>query len=254
MSAIIDLTPDELQPVDAPRRAMAVVTPMDLLNIVVQQGADPQKMGQLMLLQERWEANEARKAHAAAFAAFKAEAITIVKGKKITDGPLKGKFHADLFDVVSAVTPALSKHGMSISWKLTQDTKDWIEVTCSLSHAGGHIETVSMGGAPDTGPGRNAIQARCSTKTYLERYTATAILGVAATDADDDGAGGAGNTSAEQSLMKQLIGDVEATSTDAEAIAFWKANSNKLISWPYAYEKFKHAVATHRRQLQGGAS
>ncbi len=40
----------------------------------------------------------------------------------------------------------------------------------------------------DTGPGRNAIQARGSAKSYLERYTATAILGLAAQDADKDGA------------------------------------------------------------------
>lgn len=47
-----------------------------------------------------------------------------------------------------------------------------------------------MGGAPDTGPGRNAIQARGSAKSYLERYTLTAILGLSAQDSDDDGAGG----------------------------------------------------------------
>jgi len=47
-----------------------------------------------------------------------------------------------------------------------------------------------MGGAPDAGPGRNAIQARGSAKSYLERYTATAILGLAAQDADNDGNGG----------------------------------------------------------------
>ena len=65
-----------------------------------------------------------------------------------------------------------------------------MEITCTLSHEGGHSESVSMGGPPDTGPGRNAMQARGSTKTYLERYTLTAILGLAAQDADDDGKGG----------------------------------------------------------------
>jgi hypothetical protein len=153
-----------------------------------------------MALQERWEANEARKAHAAAFSAFKADAVTIIKGTTIKDGPLKGKKHADLFDVVSAVTPGLSKHGLSVSWKLTKDEKDWLEVTCYLKHVGGHVEFVSMGGAPDSGPGRNAIQARGSTKTYLERYTSLAILGMAASDADDDGDGGAEDPSSKAHL------------------------------------------------------
>jgi hypothetical protein len=167
--------------------SLPTVTPMEMLAIAVRQGADLEKMRMLMDLKREWEADEARRKFNEAFAAFKAEAITIVKGTTIKDGPLKGKKHADLFDVVGAVTPKLSAHGLSIAWKLTKDDKDWMEVTCTLRHAAGHSETVSMGGGPDMGPGRNAIQARGSTKTYLERYTATAILGLAATDADDDG-------------------------------------------------------------------
>lgn len=177
----------------ATQQRAPVATPAQLLQIAVERGADLAYVEKLMELQERFEANAARNAHNEAVAGFKSEAVTIIKGKLITEGPLKGKRHADLFDVVSAVTPALSKHGLSISWKITKDDKDWIEVTCFLRHSSGHVESVSMGGAPDTGPGRNAIQARCSVKTYLERYTATAILGLAATDSDDDGAGGNGD-------------------------------------------------------------
>jgi hypothetical protein len=158
--------------------------------MAVQGGAGLDQLERLMALQERWEANEARKAFNKAFAAFKAEAVEIVKGTTIKDGPLKGKKHANLDDVVSAVTPKLSEHGLSAAWKLTTDEKDWMVVTCTLSHEAGHFESVSMGGMPDSGPGRNAIQARGSVKTYLERYTLTAILGLAARDADDDGAGG----------------------------------------------------------------
>lgn len=194
MSEVMDLTPMDRQE-RTPSRAVTttgneVATPARLLQIAVERGADLAYVEKLMQLQERFEANAARNAHNEAVAGFKSEAVTIIKGKKITDGPLKGKVHADLYDVVSAVTPALSKHGLSISWKITKDDKDWLEVTCFLRHSAGHIESVSMGGAPDTGPGRNSIQARCSVKTYLERYTATAILGLAATEADDDGAGG----------------------------------------------------------------
>jgi ERF superfamily len=189
-----------------------------LLQVAVERGADLAYVEKLMELKERHEATEARKAHAAAVAGFKSEAVTIIKGKLITDGPLKGKKHADLFNVVSAVTPALSLHGLSISWKLTKDDKDWLEVTCYLKHAAGHVESVSMGGAPDTGPGRNAIQARCSTKTYLERYTATAILGIAATDADDDGAGGASADPLEvwsgRAALAQSLGELDRVSKD----------------------------------------
>ena len=47
-----------------------------------------------------------------------------------------------------------------------------------------------MGGAPDTGPGRNAIQARSSTNSYLEKLTLKAICGIAEQGDDNDGADG----------------------------------------------------------------
>ncbi len=176
----------------AVRQDYAVTAPADLLRMAVEQGADLDRLERLMALQERWEAGEAKKKFAVAFAAFKAEAVKIIKNKLITDGPLKGKKHAELSDAVNAATPALSRHGLSTAWRLTKDDKDWMEITCTLSHDGGHSESVAMGGPPDTGPGRNAMQARGSTKSYLERYTLTAILGLAAQD--DDGAGGNTNT------------------------------------------------------------
>lgn len=187
MSAVI--LRDETLPSES---SAVTVTPMHMLQMAVEQNADIDKLQKLMDLQERWEANQAKQRFNEAFSAFKAEAIKIIKRTQVKDGPLKGKFHANLFDVVDAVTPKLSLHGLAISWKLTKDEKDWMEVTCILRHAGGHSETVSMCSAPDSGPGRNAIQARASAKSYLERYTATAILGLAAQDADDDGKGAGG--------------------------------------------------------------
>lgn len=169
------------------RESALVATPAALLAMAVQQGADIERLEKLMALQERWEANEARKAYNAAFSAFKDEAVRIIKNKQVTDGPLKNKKYAELFAVVNAVTPALSKHGLSASWKLTKDEKDWIEVTCTLTHAGGHCEAVSMGGPPDAGGAKNAIQARASTVSYLERYTLKAITGLSEQEDDNDG-------------------------------------------------------------------
>lgn len=162
-------------------------TPSDLLALAVQQNADLDKLERLMALQERWQASEAKKAYDAAFAAFKSEAVTIVKNRKVDAGPLSGKKYAELFAVVNAITPALSRHGLSSSWKLTKDDKDWIEVTCYLKHTAGHVESVSMGGPPDAGGAKNAIQARASTVSYLERYTLKAICGLSEQEDDTDG-------------------------------------------------------------------
>lgn len=178
-----------LTPVERPTQigALAPNSPAAMMLAARAQGVSPEEIGQMMDLQERWERREAEKAYNAAFAAFKAEAVRIIKGRSVTDGPLRGKSYAELHDVVDAVTPALSRHGLSASWKLTRDEKDWIEVTCALKHVGGHSESVSMGGPPDVGGAKNALQARASTKSYLERYTLKAICGVAEGGDDTDG-------------------------------------------------------------------
>lgn len=250
----VKLTRIDPAPASAQASSLALINPDSLLQIAVQRGDSIDVLSKLMDLKDRHDAKTALAAYNVAFAAFKAEAVVLIRNKLISDGPLKGKKHADLSDAVNAATPALSKHGLSVSWKLTKDEPAWMEVTCTLRHVGGHSESVSMGGEPDKGPGRNAIQARGSVKTYLERYTYTAILGLAAQDADDDGAGGAGEAGPETALMKRLIAEAEATTTDADALKFWKDHMKELAAWPYAFEKFKAAVAQHRQQWKKGGA
>ena len=162
-------------------------TPMAMLAVAVKQGMSIETIRELRALQTEWEADEARKAFNAAFSAFKAEAVKIIKNRAVDAGPLTGKKYAELFQVVNAITPALSKHGLGAAWKLTKDEKDWIEVTCTLKHVLGHSDSVSMGGPPDTGGAKSPIQARASTVSYLERYTLKAICGVSEQGDDNDG-------------------------------------------------------------------
>jgi hypothetical protein len=187
---LIDLEPIERHAAPAQLPALTSNSPAAMMVSLLDRGVSPEQVSQMMDLQERYERREAEKAYNVAFAAFKAEAVHIMRNRKVTDGPLKGKAYAELHAVVDAVTPALSRHGLSASWKLTKDEKDWLEVTCTLRHSLGHSEAVSMGGPPDIGGAKNAIQARASTKQYLERYTLKAICGVAEGGDDDDGRGG----------------------------------------------------------------
>ncbi len=219
----------ELKPaaiVPAPRAQVVAATPADLLRIAVESGADLDRLERLMSLQERWEAKQAKQAYDAAFSAFKAEAVTILKGRKVTDGPLKGKSYAELHDVVNAVTPALSRHGLSSSWKLTKDDKDWMEVTCYLRHVNGHEESVSMGGPPDAGGAKNAIQARASTKTYLERYTLKAITGLSEQEDDDDGRGGKGLDS--RPIVDKWIAQVRKAKSEQDVRDLWAKATPEL--------------------------
>lgn len=208
-------------------------TPAILLQMAVEQGADLDKLERLMALQERWEATESRKAYDRAFSDFKAEAVRILKNREVTDGPLRGKSYAELFAVVNAVTPALSKHGLSSSWKITRDEPQWIEVTCTIKHVGGHFETVAMGGPPDAGGAKNAIMARASTVTYLERYTLKAITGLSEQGDDDDGghrqgqgAAGATESSEQPQEHPKLQAGRDAAMQGMKAVTAWWGSLN----------------------------
>jgi hypothetical protein len=231
------------EPAAAPQRALATTaTPADLLRIAVENGADLDRLERLMALQERWEATEARKAYDAAFAAFKAEAVTIVKSRTVDAGPLNGKKYAELYAVVNAVTPALSRHGLSSSWKITRDEPQWIEVTCTLKHTGGHTESVSMGGPPDVGGAKNPIQARASTVSYLERYTLKAITGLSEQEDDNDGGRQAAGW-VEQAAKAETLQALEAIKREG-AQAFTKARDVP------GYTEFMRAVGKRHAELK----
>jgi hypothetical protein len=222
-------------------------SPAAIMLQALQHGTSIEQIEKIMDLQERWERNEAAKQYSAAFAAFKAEAVVIIKGRKVTDGPLKGRSYAELHDIVDAVTPALSKHGLSAYWKVSRDEPSWIEVTCSIKHVGGHSESVSMGGPPDAGGAKNSIQARASTITYLERYTLKAIAGMAEVDDDTDG-----NPPGNDSHLADWLASIDAAQTEQELKAIRReagASFTKRKDVP-GYAKFAAAATAREKALK----
>lgn len=190
MNAVTELSIQDIEPVQK-YTAIATATPGYLLQLAVEQGADLDRLERLMALQERWEANEARKAYVAAMAAFKREPIDIYKSKLVgyrdRNENLVGYSHATLSDVTDAVGPVLAKHGLSYRWNVEQSSA--IAVECVVTHELGHSESIRMVAPPDASGKKNAIQQIASAVTYLQRYTLLAITGTSTKDYDDDGAG-----------------------------------------------------------------
>jgi hypothetical protein len=241
-------TPAPAQPLPRPHAP----TPMDLLTIAMNQGADLDRLERLMTMQERWDEREAFKSYNLAFAAFKSESVQIIKNIKVTDGPLKGKAYADLFAAVDAATPALSKHGLSAAWKITKDEANWLEVTCTLRHVDGHSESVSMGGVPDTGGAKNAVQARASTMSYLERYTFLAITGLAAREQDNDGNGNMPPDMPEDVFQGHLK-NIREAKTMEQLQAFANAAYKAAKSDKPTQQAIIKAKDRRKEELRGGA-
>lgn len=169
-------------------------SPTALLAIAVQKGASVEQMQQLLALQERWEANEARKAFVEAMAKFKAEPLVVFKKQTVDFTSAKGRTHykhATLSDVTDVVAPAMAKHGLSYRWGVSQEPKS-VSVACVVTHQRGHSESVSMTAPLDDSGNKNPIQMVGSTVTYLQRYTLLAVTGLATqNEQDDDGRSGA---------------------------------------------------------------
>ncbi|MCK5444988.1 MAG: ERF family protein [Rhodospirillaceae bacterium] len=166
----------DLQIVEGP-----AATPMHLLQMATQQGANPETLERYMGMQERYEANEARKAYVLAMTQFRGECPIIDKTRTGHNSK-----YAGLAETINQVQGLLSKCGLSHSWK-TNQAGPGIEVTCCVTHALGHQECTSMNAPADDSGKKNTIQAIASTVTYLERYTLFAVLGLASSDQDLDG-------------------------------------------------------------------
>lgn len=163
----------------------------ELLRLAIQKKADIETLRELMALKRQHEADEARKAYYDALASFKAETIRIVKDRQVNyqnrgSGGNTSYKHASLANIVGVVTPYLSKHNLTATWRTDHNGK--ITVTCRITHRQGHFEETRLCADPDQSGGKNSIQAMGSTVSYLERYTLMAMLGLATYDQDDDGA------------------------------------------------------------------
>jgi hypothetical protein len=162
-------------------------TPASLIMAAVAGKANLEQVEKLMILQERFEKRAAEKAYNKAIADFKANPPEIIKESKVDFESAKGRTHykyANLANVIEKVTPELSKHGLTVSWRTAQNGK--VSVTCRISHELGHYEETTLQADNDSTGNKNPIQALGSAVSYLQRYSVLCLLGLACADADDD--------------------------------------------------------------------
>lgn len=168
------------------------LTPMELLDRALASNANVETLDKLMALQERWEANLARKAFDEAMSAAKAEIGPIKKNRHVgydskkSDAGRTEYSHEDFAEIAKQINPILAAHGLSYRFRTASPPDGPVSVTCIISHRMGYSEENSLQAPRDTSGSKNPIQAVGSTVTYLQRYTLKAALGLAAEN-DDDG-------------------------------------------------------------------
>lgn len=247
--------------IEAPQTAVAAQqpagqvpanSPMGMMMAAMAQGISPEQISQMMDLQERWEQREAEKAYNDALAAFKSEAVEIIKRRVVDFTSQKGRTnykHAELSDVVEAVGPALSKHGFAWSWKTEQQNGN-IRVTCILKHRQGHSDSVTLEAGADQSGNKNSIQAIASTVTYLQRHTLKAITGVSEKGDDDDGRG---LSESELSVVDDWVAAVESAGSLEELDTTWRDGLKEIGKTDslQAYSRLREAFQKAKKRLEG---
>lgn len=178
------------QPVSAP----VAMTPMEMVGRALEMGVSAEILKQMMDLRDREEARNARLAFIRAVAEAKAELRPIVRNAEVDykpEGKPKVNYrHETLAGIEEQISETLSKHGLSYRYETENDPNMPISVTCLLEHIEGGSSRTTLKGPPDTGAGKNSLQAIASTVSYLERYTLKAALGLSVSHDDDGKAAG----------------------------------------------------------------
>lgn len=175
-------------------------SPLDRIAELMGRGITPEQLDKFLEVQQKYEAEQARRAYVRAMAQFKAEPIEAIKKSKSVRMRLKNKQTGEpsgaeisykqetLGQVVRIVIPALGRHGFSHSWDVVQSESDArvIRVACVVTHEAGHSERRELRGPPDESGQKNPLQQIRSTVTYLQRATLLLATGLAAEDGSDD--------------------------------------------------------------------
>lgn len=162
---------------------------MRLIEIAVNNGADITQLEKLMDLQERYEANQAKKEFNAAMSKFQAMLPVIEKLGIVDYTTSKGRTfyqYAKIEDIAKAIQPALKETGLSYRFTQSQDN-GVITVRCIVTHQSGHSEYSELVSSPDISGGKDQLKSIASAISYLRRYTLTGILGIVVGGEDDDG-------------------------------------------------------------------
>lgn len=168
-------------------------TPDHWIALAIQQGADPDRLEKLLGVQERWQAQQSRRAYYEAMRAVQAEAPAVTRDATNTQ---TGSLYAKLETISKALAPVYTRHGFSLSYGTADSPLEgYVRITCAVMHSGGHVEHIHVDlPADDVGikgnRNKTATHAHGSTISYGRRYLVLMAFNVTMAGEDDDGVAG----------------------------------------------------------------
>ena len=164
-------------------------SPLALVMQAAATGATPEQIGQWMDLQERWGANEARKAYFTAMGRFQGECPAIPRTKTVQGrtGGLLYKY-APLEKILDVIRATEAACGFMHTWDQDDLENGGVRVTCRISHIAGHSETSTVTIPATTGMNTSKAQDKGIISSYGKRYSLLNAYGLATGGEDADGA------------------------------------------------------------------
>jgi hypothetical protein len=167
-------------------------TPAALLQMAVAKDLDLEKLERLMALQERWNADQARKAFYHAMTEFQGMMSTLEKDAEVKytgkGGQVTHYKHSSLGAIADEIRGPCQACGLSYRFEYAPAAQQgYTTVSCVVTHIAGHSERTSLDVPGDMSGGKNAIQALGSSLTYAHRYTVLPAFGLVTGIEDTDG-------------------------------------------------------------------
>ena len=131
---IIESSPVAVEQADAKSHS-----PMNLLAMAIKAGVP---LGELVAMQEKWEAKQAKKAYHEAMKAFQAECPILYKTKSCGIGPAK---YSPFENIIEQTKELRSRHGFSHQIDTKKASQEgFLAVACVVTHEKGHSETSEL--------------------------------------------------------------------------------------------------------------
>ena len=225
-------------------------TPSDMIRLAVAGGADLEKLEKLLILQERYEANEARKAYNDRMVLVH-QKMPIV-GKTMKNEQTHSRY-VSLDDLIKKTKEIYTEYGFSISFYEGETLKpEHIRICADVLHKLGHKETyyydVPLDGIGIKGNANmTKIHAKASSTSYARRYLMCMIWNIPTGD-DNDGNG----------VPQEVISDKELSQL-LDMVADKEVNLEKFLEYmkieslekmPKA--KFQQAFTAIQNKKKGG--
>lgn len=165
-------------------------TPQTLLSQAIQQGLSIEHLRGLMDLEERYNANIAKNAFYKAFAQFQSLCPVLEKQGKVNYKTSTGKTEysfSELGYIFETIKPILKECELTFRFEFDDVENGEMICWCIITHVLGHSERSKIRVGKDSSGGKNTIQSIGSARTYAQRYSLIAALGLTTADQDNDG-------------------------------------------------------------------